>query len=63
MKVKLSEQASTVLLDLYQRSGEEGNITHFLNKLICSQQNKIQLPFIEDINNGRKPKPSMPALQ
>jgi len=62
MKVKLSDQASSVLLDLYQNSGEQGNITHFLNKLICTYQ-QSQLPFIEDINNGRDPKPSVPALQ
>lgn len=61
MKVKLSEQASSVLLTLYQQSGESGNITHFLNKLICKQEH--QFPYLEDNKNASSTNPSLPTLQ
>lgn len=61
MKVKLSDQAASVLLDLYQRSGETGNVTHFLNKLICKQEH--QFPYLEDKNNASSTNPSLPTLQ
>lgn len=62
MKINLSEKASQVLLDLYKQSGEAGNLTHFLNKLICFQANNNQLPLIEDIKYGSKSQ-SMRHLQ
>lgn len=61
MKVKLSDQAASVLLDLYQRSGETGNVTHFLNKLICKQEHHF--PYLEDKNNACSTNPSLPTLQ
>ncbi len=48
MKLNLSEKASAHLLALYKESGEEGNLTHYINKLIT------QLPLKEDTYDNQE---------
>jgi len=48
MKLNLSEKASTHLLALYKASGETGNLTHFINKLIT------KLPLNEDTHGHQE---------
>lgn len=47
IRVTLSEKASERLLELYALSNEQGNITHFLNKLITQFPIKEDKPYDE----------------
>jgi len=56
MKLNLSEKASKHLLALYKASEEQGNLTHFINKLIT------QLPIKED-TYGHQEESHLRAMQ